>query len=500
MTDLQTPVDLRGRCCGVTPLDARLEPWQQDLLGRPEWLADVVTEFGSPVNLIDPRPMARNASELAVAAQSLGIGLSIYFARKANKAIGLVDQARNLGLGLDVASHAELTQVLDRGVAPEKVIVTAAIKPRALLELAVSAGVTVSIDNADELELLTDLADRAGTRPPIALRLAPDLGAGRPLTRFGLSHAGALTAAASVDAETGPRVVGIHFHLDGYSALDRVQAIDQAFVLVDELTTAGHRLEFLDIGGGIPMSYLDSPEQWDAFWDHQQRALDHPRPLTYSDQPLNTVYPYYQSPVRGPWLESVLSAECTTGTSIARAIEQRGLELRCEPGRSLLDGCGMTVARVEFRKPRGDGSWLIGVAMNRTQCRSTSDDFMVDPILVRPPGREDDPEIDGYLVGAYCIERELLTVRRMTFPTGVQVGDLIAFPNTAGYLMHILESASHQMPLAKNVIVTDLQPPVLDLIDQPAQGAAPTATKADPSTVVSSGCGWITGNSQHDPP
>ena len=59
--------------------------------------------------------------------------------------------------------------------------------------------------------------------------------------------------------------------------------------------------------------------------------------------------------------------------------------MRCEPGRSLLDGCGVTAARVEFRKQRRDGTWLIGLAMNRTQCRSTSDDFLVDPLLV--PGR-----------------------------------------------------------------------------------------------------------------
>jgi diaminopimelate decarboxylase len=43
----------------------------------------------------------------------------------------------------------------------------------------------------------------------------------------------------------------------------------------------------------------------------------------------------------------------------------------------------------------------------------------------------------------------------MRFPSGVAVGELIVFPNTAGYLMHILESSSHQMPLARNVVVAD---------------------------------------------
>ncbi len=63
--------------------------------------------------------------------------------------------------------------------------------------------------------------------------------------------------------------------------------------------------------------------------------------------------------------------------------------------------------------------------------------------------------IEGYLVGAYCIERELLTWRRLSFPHGVEVGDVVVFPNTAGYLMHILESSSHQIPLARNLIVDE---------------------------------------------
>lgn len=59
----------------------------------------------------------------------------------------------------------------------------------------------------------------------------------------------------------------------------------------------------------------------------------------------------------------------------------------------------------------------------------------------------------GYLVGAYCIEDEVIVRRRMHFPEGVTPGDIIAIPNTAGYFMHILESASHQIPLARNVVL-----------------------------------------------
>ena len=43
-----------------------------------------------------------------------------------------------------------------------------------------------------------------------------------------------------------------------------------------------------------------------------------------------------------------------------------------------------------LQNARRDGVPLVGVAMNRTQCRSTSEDFMVDPLLVPAPGRAAD--------------------------------------------------------------------------------------------------------------
>ena len=148
------------------------------------------------------------------------------------------------------------------------------------------------------------------------------------------------------------------------------------------------------------MSYLDGAEDWERFWsEHREGLLDRREPLTFEGHGLGltahggeiigrpNAYPYFQRSRRGPWLAGVLGGEVRTRAgceTVAQALRSRGLQLRCEPGRSLLDGCGVTAARVEFRKQRRDGTWLIGLAMNRTQCRSTSDDFLVDPLLCAP--------------------------------------------------------------------------------------------------------------------
>ena len=454
---------VRAMCAGVVPLRGRLEPWQEQLAAEPDRLAAWLAEHGSPVNLIDPSPMVENATELAEAATARDVPLRLFFARKANKALVLVDEAARLGLGIDVASERELRQVLDRGVAAGDIVVTAAVKPRALLALCVESRTVVAIDNLDELRLVGEVASASGNPAHIAVRLAPRPRRGMMPTRFGMTatEIAVLDELASGDFE----VAGVHFHLDGYDAGERVAAIGESLGVVDYLRDRGYPIAWVDMGGGIPMSYLERSEEWMEFWAEHERALAGEAPeVTYDGHALGKTYPYHQAPVRGEWLGLILDSSLAAGT-VADEIRTRKLELRMEPGRSLLDGCGMTIARVEFRKRRSDGTWLIGMAMNRTQMRSTSDDFLVDPLLLRPSGgAEPSKPIEGYLVGAYCIERELISWRRFAFPEGVAVGDLVAFPNTAGYLMHILESSSHQIPLARNLVVRDGEE-TLDAID-----------------------------------
>ncbi|MDO5661290.1 MAG: Y4yA family PLP-dependent enzyme [Brachybacterium sp.] len=444
---------LRTACQGTPPLTARLEPWMRELLSDPEACDALLETHGSPVNVHDVSALARNAEEMLAVARELDVPMRLFIARKANKTLGVVDAARAAGHGIDVGSENELRQVLDRGVAPDDIVLTSAIKPRRLLDLALGAGVPVALDTLDEAALAQEVAaSTARSGPsPVALRLAPAPSELIAPTRFGESAATWSDWAARLSpSDSGLRIDGVHFHLHGYDAAARTAAIAEALGLIDQLRELGHRPGFLDIGGGVPMSYLDDAAEWDAFW----AAMDAPeasRPSWRGD-PLRPVYPYHQAPTRGEWLRTVLTADVAPGISAAEALQERSIELRAEPGRAMLDGCGMTLARVVQRTTTSDGIPVIGLAMNRTQCRSTSADFLLDPILVRPAsaGAPSDA-IEGFLVGAYCIEEELILRRRLRFGTGVAVGDIIAIPNTGGYLMHILESASHQIPLAVNV-------------------------------------------------
>lgn len=473
-------------CEGLVPLRARLEPWQEGL-ARNDALHAWIDQFGSPLNFHCLQPFHRNAAALRGVAEARGVEFEIFFARKANKCRTFVSAALEAGFGVDVASWEELSQCLTHGAMGSRIICTAAVKSEKLLRACLVCGATVAVDNLDELVLLGHLATESDQQARVALRVSGFRHEGEPLySRFGFDLAETLSMTQSVwksPRASQLRIVGLHFHLDGYSAPQRISAIKDSLDLVDALRRLGHDPMFLDMGGGIPMRYLESEDQWEGFWgEHRSALLGKRAEVTYRNHALGLffdgnrvlgsprVYPFYQRLVQESWLASVLDAS-HGGGSLAKAIRERNLQLRCEPGRSLLDGSGATVGRVEFRKRTAKGDWLIGLSMNRTQCRTSSEDFLVDPLLIRRPESgepEAGEEMQGYLVGAYCTESELICLRKLRFPSGVSRGDLLLFPNTAGYFMHFLESRSHQFPLAKNVFVDAAGegPPVVDALDR----------------------------------
>jgi diaminopimelate decarboxylase len=484
-------VDLRRWCHGVVPLDAQIESWVTDVVGR-EVLPTWIDQFGSPLNVLATQPFIENIAALQQLAEARQIDLQVFFARKANKCLAFVDAALAQQAGIDCASQTELDQSLSRGVLSTDIICTAAVKDQLLLSRCIATGVTISVDNLDELRAIHAIAQSQRQVAKIAPRISGFHHAGQKLfSRFGfdVDRTDMLFAALRDEATTVMQIDGVHFHLDGYSADERISALDQSLRLVDVLRQMGHSIRFIDMGGGIPVCYLRKGTQWTRFWHEHRRALRGERSeVTYRNDPLGLAvvagkvagrphcYPYFQTLTTTKWLAHILDASCH-GETVADALRNRGLQLRVEPGRSVLNGAGITIARVEYRKQLPGGEWAIGLMMNGTQCQTSSEDFLVDPLLVprcgvdRTVDTEGGDAMQGYLFGTYCTETDLILKRKLHFPYGVRMGDLIILPNTAGYLMHFRESRSHQFPLANNLVI-DVQQfdYVLDGVDSGEDG------------------------------
>lgn len=460
------------------PLTPLLHSWVKKLIAHPESLHTAIEQYNSPLNVHSLIPFQENITEYQKVLNELNLKHKIFFARKANKCLTFPMAAAQAGEGADTASYRELKQCLDAGISPKDLILTAAVKNEKLLNLAVENQVTVVLDNSDEWELLKSILTKKQKQVTVNIRLGGFQFDGKILpTRFGFSLDEAFEFIQQIhNQEAFVNFTGLHFHLNGYSVEQRVAAMEQSIQLIDQLQNVGITTQSLDIGGGLLMNYLANQSEWENFNQELKRAvLEERSPITYQNDALGiikinnqlygepTVYPYFNHLHKANLLKTILTTVSSIYQQpIFQLLQQRNIELRMEPGRSLLDQCGVTVAKVAFRKKDTDGNWLFGLEMNRTQMRSSSADFLLDPIHIPKTENEEENAVEGFLVGAYCLEQELILKRKITFLRFPQVGDLIVFPNTAGYMMHFFESEAHLFELATNVILKDNNHFVID--------------------------------------
>ncbi len=80
-------------------------------------------------------------------------------------------------------------------------------------------------------------------------------------------------------------------------------------------------------------------------------------------------------------------------------------------------------------------------------------EFLPDPILVRADPTQESAPVRTAVVGSSCMEYDVLTWRAVELPARPAPGDLLVYPNTAGYQMDKNESGFHQLPLPPKVVV-----------------------------------------------
>ncbi|MFE7277900.1 alanine racemase [Streptomyces sp. NPDC057623] len=422
------------------PLPAHPDPRLDAILGGglPHELSHAL---GGPFHLLLTERFDANVTSFVQALDEAGVEGRVYYAKKANKAAAWMERCALTGTGVDVASAGELRDALAHGVRGEHVVVTGPAKAEGLLRVAVLQGCLIAVDALDELEGVHAQA-RAVDRPArVLLRRLPPA---QPHSRFGLDD-GELEAALARCAQARDAIVmeGFSFHLSGYATEPRAELASELVELCLKARVMGLRADRISIGGGFAVDY--------AAAGHWERFLREQRPAHYhagkSFDPAD-FYPYH-SPVAGAdALRAVLAAH-----NLAERLRAAGVTLLLEPGRALLDRAGCTVFRVQGVKDRGgygvvtvDGSSL---SLSEQWFNS---EYLPDPVLL--PAHESQGEPYAACVGgATCLESDMLTWRKVRFPARPAPGDLLVYPNTAGYQMDSNESPFHELPLPPKVVL-----------------------------------------------
>ncbi|MBZ9650919.1 type III PLP-dependent enzyme domain-containing protein [Psychroflexus montanilacus] len=435
--------------------------WMLQLIGNKGLIDKLFETYGSPINIHHLPNFDKNVSLFQEVFKRHHIPFKLFYARKANKSKSLVKRAEQNGIGVDTASFRELQQALEAGVNPKRLVVTAAIKSKKLLKLAVENEVLVILDNQDECDLLSSIAKKLNKQTPVGFRVSGFLvGSKKLYSRFGFDIDKVefiISSNCKPKNKTHLNYTGLHFHLNAYSTQERGAALCQCLLLSEELKAKGFHTEFIDIGGGVLMNYLSDKTEWINFKEELKKAVKGEREeLTFNNDGLGyqmienklegdlATYPFYNENNSAIFIEKILNYQ-----NLSELLQDKAIEIRMELGRSLLDQVGLTLARVVFRKKDMYGRWLVGLEMNMSQLQSSSADFLLDPIYAFEIAEED--PVDAYFTGAYCLERDIVLKRKITLPHLPKVNDVIGFVNTAGYMMHFFETQAHLFELSVNL-------------------------------------------------
>ena len=339
----------------------------------------------------------------------------ICYAMKANSNQSVIATLARQGAGADIVSGGELTRALKAGVAVDKIVFSGVGKTRDEMAAALKAGILCfNVESEPELEALSEVASSTGRIAPVSVRVNPDVDArthvkistGKTENKFGVPLSRAREVYANARKLPGIRIVGVDMHIG--SQIVELAPFDNAAALLAEFARSlmgdGHKLEHIDLGGGLGIPYRpDDPEP--------------PLPSAYAQ-------------------------------TITRHTKGLGLKLVFEIGRMIVGNAGILLTRVLYVK-RGEAKTFVVVdaAMNDL-IRPTLYEAYHDiwPVAASANGAK----MTADIVGPVCESGDYLALDR-TLPA-CKAGDLLAVM-TAGAYGAVLSSIYNTRPLVPEVLV-----------------------------------------------
>jgi diaminopimelate decarboxylase len=337
----------------------------------------------------------------------------IHYTLKANSNAGLLRLLRELGAGVDVVSGGELYRALRLGFTGDDIVFGGVGKTDRELREAVRAGVKlVNAESEAEVRALDRIAGEEGMTARVGLRVNPEvtvdsshryIKTGERGAKFGIPFDEVLDVARIAGSLPNVELRGLDMHIG--SQLFRidpyVDGVERLTGLLDAIRGEGiDTLRYLDIGGGLGVSYSDEV-----------------------------------SPDLGRFAKALVERVVPTG-----------LTLLMEPGRFIVGNAGVLLTRVLYRKHSGGRDFLITDAGMTELIRPSHYDAYHRIESVRPNGQS----ITADVVGPICESGDFLALGRQM--DDATAGDLLAVHDVGAY-GYVMASNYNTRPRGAEVLV-----------------------------------------------
>jgi diaminopimelate decarboxylase len=379
--------------------------------------------YGTPLYVYSKRTLVRNLKELQRAFAE--VEPLVCYSLKTNGNLSICRLMAENGAGFDVTSGGELYLALRAGGKGDKIVFAGVGKTDAELQYGLESCVFLfNVESEAELMALAGVARKFGRPAAVALRVNPDLPPKTHIktdtsikgTKFGLDIESIVEIAGRWVDHPYIRVVGLHMHLG--SPIIKTQPYRQGarkgLALIERLRGQGHRIEYLNMGGGFGIHYKKR-----------------------------------EAPSAGAFAAAIMPA-----------VKKSGCRLILEPGRFIVGNAAILVSQVIYNKESGGRRFVIQDAAMNDLIRPTLYEafhriWPVEPSdgVPAPPSNYEG-RIPGTrltdVVGPVCESGDYLAKDRRLPP--LERGDLLATFSAGAYGMAMSSNYNGRLRAAEVLV------------------------------------------------
>ena len=285
-------------------------------------LTRLAEEVGTPFYAYSHETLSRHFRVFDEAFSS--VSHLICFAMKSNSNLAILRLFGAMGGGLDIVSGGELFRAVKAGMPAGRIVFAGVGKSDDEIAYALEKGVLLfNVESEEELVNIGAVASRVGKRAQVAIRVNPDvdpqthpyIATGLKKSKFGIDINRAREQYQTASKLEGIEPSGVHCHIGSQitSSTPFADAVGIVVRLVGELRDDGHAIRYLNLGGGLGITYHDEAP---------------PLPKDYA-------------------------------AAILPKLKDLGCTLIFEPGRVITGNAGILVTRVLYEKKNPDKRFVI---------------------------------------------------------------------------------------------------------------------------------------------
>jgi diaminopimelate decarboxylase len=192
----------------------------------------------------------------------------IAFAMKANSNLAILRLMAKEGSGVDIVSGGELFRALKADVPASKIVFAGVGKTPDEIREALKADILMfNVESPAELHAINEVAAAVGKKARVALRINPDIdpkthpyiSTGLKKSKFGIAADRAVEEFALASSLSHIDVVGVHAHIGSQltEVAPFIEALKKVVKLIEALKEQGINIRYLNIGGGLGITYSD---------------------------------------------------------------------------------------------------------------------------------------------------------------------------------------------------------------------------------------------------